>query len=123
MAERADTPPSVMTNDMFERHYERVFGSGSPIDGLVDPTGLKQARRNDIADTVALVRPKLTERFPELEAVDPLVVDELAVYISFFERGGCEAGIRIGHDETRRRARLDPNSPENVAARRAELGI
>ena len=79
MAEKSKTPQSVMTDEMFEQHHERVFANGSPIDGLINPDGLKEARKDDIADTIAQVRPKLIERFPALEAIDPLVVDELAV--------------------------------------------
>ena len=123
MPEKLETQVSLMTAELFEKHHERVFSNGSPIDGLTNPSTLKEERRSYIAESVDLIRPKLIERFPALETVDPSVIDELAVYIGFFERGSLESGIRIGHNETLRRARMDPNSAENVLARKMEMGV
>lgn len=123
MSDIEPAPESVMPDEMFEKHYERVFSVPGPGDGIINPRGLKDSRRADIADTVSKVRPQLTERFPELQEVDPLVIDELAVYIGFIERYACESGIRVEHDSQRRRRDLDPNSAENVLRRRHELGV
>lgn len=123
MSDREPTAESVMTDEMFERHYERVFGKPGPADGLLNPRDLKGNRRADIDDTVAKVRPYLTEGFPELQEVDTLIIDELAVYIGFIDRYAFEDGIRAEHYIRAQRQSLDPNSAENVLRRQHELGV